>query len=694
MHGATAGGFDGGAFFAQIQRGIKGVELLPKGGGPEAEARAWTAWHAYLAQRSDPTCHFDSLRFGDAMRTHWPGLADLWLTLSDQLVDGQYAQANKRVPYVPGKGVDWQCNVPGATGWGPGMHYMFFLRWPIRAAMLTGKSQYVHFVSDCLRSYLAQMDDIQDERHVVSPDGEEVSFTVWNTLALGLKLKALGEALYALRDHPDWSVDDCRGASILIWRHAEYLHRLVSPQASVEWQKQLNFISSGSGGLGLVGALLPEWGAAAGWLEMGRQIQEVLLLNQVHPDGMQKEICTQYHKTVIRSFAVLQMTLARRGLPSFYDTEPYRTRFLAMHRFLAEVVTPEGYTPAINSAVYAMDWVVFLAASNAYFRDPVLKWHVRRWYRPEFLPVQKGGPGWGASILSDLSDPLPKGVRTRAPRASSTLFAESGIAVLRDGWGPEANVLVLDFGNPDGGHAYAARSSFTAWVKGRPAALSPGSPFSYQDPDYKPWYYGTRGQNTVWVDGEDHEIWRPGRKRRMWGRLLDWRESRDETRIRMSHEGYVPSKGVRHERTVILMKERFFLIYDVLDGASSAKSRLLQWTLRCPDALEAGDDRVALSSGDPGLRIVPAWPEGIEDVELGWGPSMVPLRYRLDMSAQQGQTCHVRYGKTLAAGSRAYYLMLLVAGDCPDAAIDVDEHSGQLHANVTAWGEGHVLEME
>ena len=483
-------------------------------------------------------------------------------------------------------------------------------------------------------------------------------------------------------------------ASTLIWRHADFLNKLVSPQAAVEWQKQLNFISSGSGGLGMVGALLPEWEAASGWLETGRQIQEVLLLNQVHPDGMQKEICTQYHKTVIRSFAMLQMALARRGLPSFYDTEPYRTRFLAMHRFLTEVLLPDGYTPAINSAVYATDWLAFLAASNVYFRDPVLNWHVDRWYRPDFVPIQKGGPGWGASILNDLSDPAPKGVGTRAPRASSTLFAESGIAVLRDGWGPEANVLVLDFGNPDGGHAYAARSSFTAWVKGRPAALSPGSPFSYQDPDYKPWYYGTRGQNTVWVDGEDQEIWRPGRKRRMWGRLLDWRESRDETRIRMSHEGYVPSKGVRHERTVILMKERFFLIYDVLDGASSAKSRRLQWTLRCPDALEAGDDRVALSSGDPGLRIVPAWPEGIEDVEIGWGPSMVPVRYRLDMSAQQGRTCHIRYGKSLAAGSLACFLTLLVAGDCPDAGIGVDETGGRVRAEVKAWGKGHIVEMD
>ena len=151
--------------------------------------------------------------------------------------------------------------------------------------------------------------------------------------------------------------------------------------------------------MGGVGALLPEWEAAEGWLETGRQIQEVLLLNQVYPDGFQKEICTQYHKTVIRSFATLQMILARRGLPSFYDIEPFRTRFLAMHRFIAEILTPDGFTPAINSAVYAQDWPAFLASGNTFFKDTVLQWHIDRGYHPQLVPVQKVEIGWGPSMI-------------------------------------------------------------------------------------------------------------------------------------------------------------------------------------------------------------------------------------------------------------------------------------------------------
>ena len=679
--------YEAGEFWGQVKRGVARLDLPVDVSDPADEASAWRAWHAYLAGRPEPTWHFDSERFGDTVRTHWPGLAGVWIEQSDLLIDGKMIYGENAVPYVPGVGLDWNANPHKTMNWG-GLHYMFFMRWPIRAAMLTGEGKYVRVVADCLRSYLEQMDDIRDEAGMMGRGAKEGGFyAVWNTLAVGLKLKALGEALYALRAHPDWTVADCRAASIMIWRLARHLYAQVASQTAVEWQQQLNFIASGSGGLGGVGALLPEWEAAEGWLETGRQIQEVLLLNQVYPDGFQKEICTQYHKTVIRSFATLQMILTRRGLPSFYDTEPFRARFLAMHRFLAEILTPDGFTPAINSAVYAQDWPAFLAAGNSFFKDPVLQWHIDRGYHPQLVPVQKGGPGWGNTILNDLCVPKPEGVPVQAPGPVSRLFPDSGVAVLRDGWGSEANVLVLDFGHPEGGHAYGAQASFSAWVKGRPAALSPGSPFAYSDPDYRPWYYSTQGQNTVWIDGDDQEFWRPGQKRRIWGRMLEWRENEAETYIRISHEGYLRSKGVRHERTVLLKKGRYFLIYDVLDAAASDNSRTLRWTLRCPDGLRAASDRTVVSNGAPGVRLAPAWTEAIRDVEIGWGPSMVPLSYRPDMSAQKAQVCHVRFVQEVDAGGQARFLVLLVSGDCSDGAVHADVVDGGVVATATAWGE-------
>lgn len=692
MEGTIPSHFEAKVFFA----GLKGD--LPRIGDCASENwdedRAWSAWHGYLAERKEPTWFFDSASFGNVVKKHWPGLVRVWIERSERLLAGTCPAGDMVVPYVPGKGLDWSAN-PQRTMSALGLHYMFFLRWPIRAAMITGDGRYVRAVADCFRSYVEQMDWVRDEGNIARRGPEEGGrYAVWNSLSIGLKLKALGEGLYALRDHPEWTAEDCRNATILIWRHADFLHRKLADQSPVEWQQELNFIASGSGGLGGVGALLPEWAEAGDWLETACQVQEVLLLNQVHADGMQKELCTQYHSTVIRSLATLQMILARRGDPSFYDTEPFRTRFLEMHRLLAGILAPDGYTPSFNSAVYGTEWMAILAAGNAFFRDPELQWHLRRWYDPETVPVQKNGPGWSCTLLHDLCVPRPKGLRSRKPRSTSQLFSASGVAVLRDSWEGDGNALFLDFGHPEGGHAYAARGSFSAWVKGKPAALSPGSPFAYSNSDYKTWYYGTRGQNTVWVDEEDQELWRPGGKRRVWGRLLDWRDDRQETRVRIAHDGYLRSKGIGHERTVLLVKEKFFLICDLLDGSGSQEDHALRWTLRCPDEMREVEGGVVESAGVPGIRLVPAWTEQIEAAEIGWGPSMVPLAYREDMSPQQGQTCHVRFVQRLARGGKARFLVLMVAGDCRDAEVGGEVTRRGVEVQVRVRGEAWTGTLE
>lgn len=71
--------YEAEVFWGQVKRGISGLVLPENVSDPKSEAVAWQAWHVYLANRDQPTWHFDSERFGDAMRTHWPGLARVWI---------------------------------------------------------------------------------------------------------------------------------------------------------------------------------------------------------------------------------------------------------------------------------------------------------------------------------------------------------------------------------------------------------------------------------------------------------------------------------------------------------------------------------------------------------------------------------------------------------------------------------------
>ncbi len=134
-------------------------------------------------------------------------------------------------------------------------------------------------------------------------------------------------------------------------------------------------------------------------------------------------------------------------------------------------------------------------------------------------------------------------------------------------------------------------------------------------------------------------------------------------------------------------KGKYFLIYDLLDAAESDVAHTLRWTLRCPNELREIENRTVVSAGDPGIRLAPAWSAAIRDVEIGWGPGMVPLPYQADMSAQKAQVCHVRFVQEIDASTQARFLVLMISGECQDGAVQGEVVDGRIEASVTAWGE-------
>ena len=55
--------YEAGTFWGQVKRGITGLVLPENVSDPKSEAAAWGAWHAYLAGRTQPTWHFDKVRW-------------------------------------------------------------------------------------------------------------------------------------------------------------------------------------------------------------------------------------------------------------------------------------------------------------------------------------------------------------------------------------------------------------------------------------------------------------------------------------------------------------------------------------------------------------------------------------------------------------------------------------------------------
>ncbi len=156
----------------------------------------------------------------------------------------------------------------------------------------------------------------------------------------------------------------------------------------------------------------------------------------------------------------------------------------------------------------------------------------------------------------------------------SRIFPDGGQIILRKGRGPEEAVLSVDAG-PFGflsiaAHAHADALSFTLSAGGTPIIIDSGTYLYHDGGPWRDFFRGTRAHNTVEVDGQDQAVsggpfmWlvqpEVSIKKAVLGSRFDY--------VQAFHSGFERlAGGVRHERTILFMKEeKFWIIKDLLYG--------------------------------------------------------------------------------------------------------------------------------
>jgi hypothetical protein len=160
-----------------------------------------------------------------------------------------------------------------------------------------------------------------------------------------------------------------------------------------------------------------------------------------------------------------------------------------------------------------------------------------------------------------------------APSGGSRAFADGGFYVMRDGWGPSATWALID-GGPHGslncGHAHADALSIELAAGGR-TILADGGTFSYTGVPREE-FRSTSWHNTVTVDDESSSL---------TGGLFHWRSvARTTTHEWTTTDAYDFWRGSQdgyarlldpavHERSVLLLHGRYFVVLDVVAVAKS-----------------------------------------------------------------------------------------------------------------------------
>ncbi|MGH7713435.1 MAG: alginate lyase family protein, partial [Gemmatimonadaceae bacterium] len=181
-----------------------------------------------------------------------------------------------------------------------------------------------------------------------------------------------------------------------------------------------------------------------------------------------------------------------------------------------------------------------------------------------------------------------------APEYASRAFEHGGVYVMRDGWGTDANHIVVDCG-PHGamncGHAHADALSFELALRGRAVFVDPGTYTYSVDPRERDAFRSTAAHNAATVDGANSSDpdgpfhWR----RIAASRVMAFRSDRDGrgAYFEGSHDGFehLPSP-VRYRRSVDFdaVDGCVVVIRDVFDCASQHSATL---TFQCAPDIEA-----------------------------------------------------------------------------------------------------------
>ncbi|MEQ1529088.1 MAG: alginate lyase family protein, partial [Methylococcales bacterium] len=201
------------------------------------------------------------------------------------------------------------------------------------------------------------------------------------------------------------------------------------------------------------------------------------------PDGVQKELSTDYHHTVLKNFLRVRELADLNGVVFTAEFDQLLGKSLD---FSVYAHKPDGFLPAINDGDV-----------NSYLS---LMRKAHRYYPSEQLL-------YAAS----------RGQAGQPPRQRSRIFPDSGYCVLRSDWAQQpyqdGRYLFFDCANLGfGSHGHYDLLSFEAAAFGRSLIVDPGRYTYHEDHgDQINWrhvFKGTAAHNTVMMNGQDQISYR------------------------------------------------------------------------------------------------------------------------------------------------------------------------------------------
>jgi Heparinase II/III-like protein/Heparinase II/III N-terminus len=298
------------------------------------------------------------------------------------------------------------------------------------------------------------------------------------------------------------TVDFIRRLYASLWEHGQYVLRhleySIRRDATVS---NHNHYLSGVVGLVYLGVLFPEFVGAKTWRDLGVTALTEEMQRQVHPDGVDYESSTAYHRFVLELFTSAALLCRMNNIDL---AEEFWKKLEKMYSFTLYATRQDGKVPQVGDSddgrlhilsdygeCDKRDHRYLLSIGAVLFNRADMKTFSGGFSEDAFWLL---GPDAGSCFDRLPTLPIP---------LSSRAFRESGFYIMRS---PRSYVLVLcnAVGSAGkGNHKHNDLLSFELYLRDRSFIIDPGSYIYTADPVWRNRFRSTSYHNTVEVDEEE-----------------------------------------------------------------------------------------------------------------------------------------------------------------------------------------------
>lgn len=336
-------------------------------------------------------------------------------------------------------------------------------------------------------------------------------------LEVSIRLLAWITAFQFFRSAPQFQQCAAKGFMKSVWQQADFLSRHLQPARAKDIVPN-NHLMAELTGLILTATAFPEFRDSANWRESSLLLLVQQSKQQTHPDGVNKEQASGYHRFV----AELLLLVTARSYQGGLKREPILEKVLEqMLDFVLFTIAPTGVHSMWGDTDFGRalglglqkdfwDFRPLLSAGAVIFDRADWKFAAGHFDEEAF---------W--LLGSDGLDRWEK-MGTHQPEQTSRAFSQGGHYIIRDSWTDESDVAFFRCGafglGGDGqcAHAHSDLLSFVLWMNGQPLLVDAGT-YMYHDA-LRDYFRLTPAHNTVMVDGHDQAVPKPN---------FNWRQVSD-----------------------------------------------------------------------------------------------------------------------------------------------------------------------